>query len=88
MEFRVRWYGPPGSSAFLNCLGQVHAMCTVPGGEGDPWGTCEETSLLPVAIYDSHDSICAYVMPGGGRAPEGARGRCEAVVPVPGGSYG
>ncbi len=62
-HYRVVWHGPPGSGAAITCPG-AQAVCIVPGGPGDPWGTCEAVSAtgkLGGWVMDA----CVYFTPDG-----------------------
>ncbi|HVL32233.1 MAG TPA: hypothetical protein VM600_01470, partial [Actinomycetota bacterium] len=79
IRYAVEWYGPPGSSAILNCGGYVMATCTVPGEATDPWARCYAESLTWPETSGSRTE-CLYVTRDGARV--GGRGSCRALVLV------
>ena len=76
----VSWFGPPGSVAWAQCWDAI-AVCVVPGVLGDPWDSCEASSVSS-PIESSYFATCGYRMPDGAR---GGAGRCFSVVPLLGG---
>ncbi len=75
ITYHVEWFGPPGSSATVECNTAV-ATCTVPGGPGAPWSECEATSTF--TNLSTGNGRCTVTMPDG---TIGGQGRCEIGRP-------
>lgn len=74
--FRVVWYGPPGSSAVLNCQ-HGSATCSIPQ-DADGWERCESTSMkISGSARRAKTVECTYDVPDG--TPPKYHGRCTTV---------